>query len=228
MDNPSRSDNRTGRAYKMLRADILACRLRPGEKLTISDLCSALEVSLGAVREALSRLTSDGLVLLEPNKGFRVAPVTREELEDITHVRCEIEAMCLSAAIANANLKWEAGIVSSLHELSRLPLTAADDPERISEEWTQAHASFHTALVAACPSRWLLRIREILFAQSERYRQFSLPLDSANRNIDGEHRAIADAALAGDGDGACGLLREHLEWTTRILIESGVAGLRDA
>ena len=109
----------TAQAYQRLRGDILACRLRPGEKLKISDICATLGFSLGAVREALSRLTSEGLVEAERNKGFRVTPITQSELVDLTRTRILIECECLTNAIARGDLRWEAAIVSTLFELSR-------------------------------------------------------------------------------------------------------------
>ena len=53
LDNRN-SASLTDKAYRQLRSDLLACRLRPGEKLRINDLCQTLSVSLSAVREALS------------------------------------------------------------------------------------------------------------------------------------------------------------------------------
>ena len=66
----------TATAYATLRADMPACRVSPGEKLKISEICWMPEFSLGAVREALSRLTSEGLVAVEQNNGCRAAPIT--------------------------------------------------------------------------------------------------------------------------------------------------------
>ena len=160
-----KSGSLTAEAYSQLRAEILACRLVPGAKLIISDLCIIFGFSLGAIREALSRLTSEGLVEAEPRKGFRVAPITEAELKDITSVRATIESLCLESAIRNGDLKWESGIVSTQFELSRLQLQDAGDPARVSEIWAETHKRFHEALVAACDSPWLLRLREILFMQ---------------------------------------------------------------
>ena len=61
--------NLTQSAYELLRADILSCRLPPGSKLKIQELCTRYAVGLGAIREALSRLTSEGLVIAEPQRG---------------------------------------------------------------------------------------------------------------------------------------------------------------
>jgi GntR family carbon starvation induced transcriptional regulator len=212
----------TAQAYKGIRDDILACRLVPGQKLNIAEVCERLNFSLGAVREALSRLTSEGLVVSEPNKGFRVAPITQEELEDLTRTRILIECECLKNAMRHGDLKWETGIVSTLFELSRVKLQDPDDPQRVNAAWVETHRRFHERLVATCDSAWLLRLREILYVQAERYRSVSVPLDRAHRDIESEHRAIADAAMAGDADAACAAMRDHLTLTTRILIDAAV------
>ncbi|MFF2323953.1 GntR family transcriptional regulator [Agrobacterium sp. NPDC058088] len=212
----------TAEAYERLRAEILSCRLVPGQKLIIQDLCISLSFSLGAIREALAKLTSEGLVEAEPRKGFRVAPITESELLDITRVRATVETQCLENAIRNGDLKWETGIVSTLFELSRLPIEDPSDPGRVSDTWAETHQRFHEALVAACDSPWLLRLREILFVQSERYRRVSVPLDRIGRNIHGEHTDMANAAIARNIEQACNALRNHLDQTTRILIQANV------
>lgn len=216
------SGSLTAEAYSLIRTDILACRLRPGQKLVIADLCTGFGFSLGAVREALSRLTSEGFVVAEPRKGFRVAPITESELQDITAVRATIESLCLESAIRNGDLHWESAIVAVLFELSKLSVNDPDDPSRISETWSETHRRFHEALVAACDSPWLLRLREILYVQSERYRRLSVPLDRVGRDLNAEHKEIADAALARDAARATAAIRDHLQKTTRILIASDV------
>src|SRR5438132_9546483 len=91
--------NLTQAAYEGLRADLLACRIPPGSRLKIQELCTRLSVSLGAIREALSRLTSEGLVVAEPQRGFRAAPISAEDLSDLTRTRIKIESLCLRRAI---------------------------------------------------------------------------------------------------------------------------------
>ena len=205
-------------AYQRLRSDLLACRLLPGARLHIGELCQTLAVNLSAVREALSRLTSEGLVVAEPQRGFRVAPISADELRDLTGVRAEIEGMCLERAIAAGDLGWEAQLVSAFHRLSRTPEREPTDPQRMNEAWSVAHASFHEALVAGCDSPWLLRLRAILYVQSERYRRLSVPLAEAARDLDGEHRGIMEAALARDPEQARALMARHVEMTTQVLL----------
>lgn len=213
------SSSLTHDAYERLRADLLACRLEPGTRLRINDLCQALSVSLSAVREALSRLTSEGLVVAEPQRGFHVAPVSAAELQDLTGVRAEIEGLCLERAIAAGDVSWEAQLVAAFHRLSRTPEREASDPERMSEAWSAAHGAFHAALVGGCDSLWLLRLRETLYVQSERYRRLSVPVAVTARDLGREHQDIMDAALARDAGRARALMTQHLERTTAVLLQ---------
>ena len=221
---PSRS--LTEAAYETLRADLLACRLRPGDRLKISDLCQRLGANLSAVREALARLTADGLVEAEPQRGFRVAPISQADLRDLTAVRIDIEAMCLRRAIAVGDLAWEAQVVAAFHRMTHLPERDPADPVRINEAWAQEHANFHEALVAACDSPWLLRMRALLYAQSERYRRLSAPLGGVPRDLDHEHRDIMNATLARSADLAAALMGEHLRLTTKLLLDAGAGTAR--
>ena len=213
------SSSLTQEVYERLRADLLACRLRPGARLKIGELCQTLSVSLSAVREALSRLTSEGLVVAEPQRGFRVAPISAEELRDLTGVRAQIEGMCLERAIATGDIGWESHLVATFHRLSRTPEREPRDPQRMNEAWAAAHAAFHEALVGACDSPWLLRLRGLLYAQSERYRRLSVPLAEIARDLNREHRDIMEAALARDAGRAKALMTQHIELTTRALLE---------
>lgn len=208
-----------GDVYETLRADLLTCRLVPGSKIRINELCALLSVNLGAVREALSKLTSEGLVTAEAQKGFRVAPVSRQELIDLTATRIDIENLCLADALNSGDVAWESQIVASLHQLSRLPERDPDDPARLGEAWVHAHAAFHRALVAACANKVKMRIRASLYDQSERYRRLSVPArGDRNRDTLAEHRAIAEAVLVRDLAAATALMADHLDKTTEILL----------
>lgn len=220
----ARSLSLTETVYETLRADILACRLMPGRKLKIGELCARLEVSLGAVREALSRLAAEGFVLAKAQRGFQVAPVSAADLADLTRTRIEIESLAMRHAIALGNVKWEAGIVATFHQFSRVPERDPTDPARLNDEWVDLHEAFHAALVEACDSLWLKRMRAMLYAQSERYRRLSVPVRRGKRNVVAEHRAIMDAVLTRDADRACALMAEHLSLTTRILLQADLAG----
>lgn len=186
------------------------------EKLKIHDLAGQLGVSPGVVREALSRLASERLVIATPQRGFRVAPVSAEDVHDLTEARIDIEMACLRRSIARGDLAWEAGIVAATHRLNRTP----HDVNEAEEEWARAHATFHAALVAACDSSWLLAMREQLYYQAERYRTINIRVSGHVRDLPGEHEKIASAVLKRDLDGAGALLTEHLRLTETLTLKS--------
>lgn len=207
------------RAYTQIRADILSCHHLPGTKLNIAALAADLDVSLGAVREALSMLQSEALVVSEPQRGYTVSPVSPKELADITEARIAIEALCLRASIERGDLAWESRLVASWHKLSRLSQTDAGKDQHLSETWSRAHADFHAELVGACGNDWLLRMRAMLYEQSERYRRMSVsvPQSAVTRDVPAEHKAIFDAVMDRDIERAVAALETHLHKTATIV-----------
>lgn len=212
------SSSLTHEVYQRLRQAVLGGAVRPGQKLKIHALVDQLGVSQGAVREALSRLASEGLVTAQPQRGFRVRPISRAELLDLTQVRIGIEQQCLARAIAHGDAQWEAALSVAYRELSKTPEKTPD--MHMPEPWSQLHSHFHESLVNACDSPWLLRLRSQLFTQAERYRRLSVPLVRTRRNVNAEHRAIVQAALARDSERACELMAAHFEKTTGILLKA--------
>lgn len=207
--------NRTTSAYEAIRQDILDGRHAPRARLRMDLLSDALGVSLGAVREALVRLAVEELVLAEPSKGFFVAPLSIRDLDDLTDTRIQLETHCLRRSIQLGDIAWEGRIISALHQLVRTPLHSS--PNALSADWAKAHKVFHDALVSACDSRWRLRLREQLFVQAERYRCFTVPYRRGPRDVDAEHQAIADAALARDASDAAERMAVHLRLTANLL-----------
>jgi DNA-binding GntR family transcriptional regulator len=218
VDSPAPSRTVFEGVYQDLRADILACRLRPGVKLQINLIAEERSISLSGVREALSRLSAEGLVVAEPQRGFRVAPVSHEDLVDLTRTRIDVETLCLTRSIQQGGVDWETAVVGAMHRLSRTPYWAAGNDRRLSDEWAIAHHAFHEALVSANGSLHLSRFRSSLYQQSERYRRLSVPVYSETRDVESEHRAVAGAALQRDTTHACKLISEHLLLTMKIIV----------
>ena len=214
----------TDAAYAALRAAILSCRLAPGAKIKISDAAAQFDFSPGAVREALSRLAAERMAVATAQKGYTVAAISAEELVDITRTRIAIEQLCLRAAIVEGDVEWEANILAAYHRLHRLPISQGAR-SRLSPAWAAAHNAFHAALASACNSQWTLTIREMLYAQSERYRSLSKIADGS-RDIDSEHKGLLDACLARDADAACARLAAHLSRTMEILLAAPELGGR--
>jgi len=205
--------------YLSLRDDILTYRLQPAAKLNIASMAKDKGVSLSAVREALARLSSDGFVVNEPRRGFRVASVSRADLLDLTERRIAIEGQCLLRSIQNGSLAWEGRVLASLHELNGTPVRLGNE---FNPAWISTHVRFHATLIEACDSPWLLRIRELLFIHSERYRVLSIHLDRPH--LDDEHHDIAEAAIARDTERAVALMGEHVKLTARIILDNEAKG----
>lgn len=216
------STSQTVETYTRLKLDLMNGVYAPGSKLRIDVLCQTLAVSPGAVREALSRLTAEGFVLAEPQRGFVVAPVSTEELADLTAVRTEIETRCLARAIELGDIAWEGRILANFHQLSHTPVTVTHGRKAIfNQTWSELHIQFHEELISACDSPWWLRLRRQLSLQAERYRCMLPARMAGQRNIEAEHGAIVKAAIERDSERATRLLREHLQRTAKILFASG-------
>jgi 3-hydroxy-D-aspartate aldolase len=179
MNEKTKGMSQTRQVFAELRTAIVGGRLLPGSKLNIAALAEELDVSAGAVREGLAMLEAEALVVSEPSRGYRVSPISPEDLDELIGARIEIEKLCLAEAIRHGDLAWEGSVVSAHHRLSRLAERDAAMPTVLSAEWTSSHADFHNALVSGCPNSWLLRMHQMLYQQSERYRQLSAPLGKA-------------------------------------------------
>lgn len=219
-------------AYNRLRAEILSGPLQPGQRLLPADLRARYGLGLTPIREALTRLASEGLIEAEVHRGARVRAVTLDEFTDLMRTRREIEALCLRSSIENGGADWEAEILRALHLLTRAPLPASPDDRDTAEAWESCHRAFHHALVSACGSSWLIRFWNELADHSERYRKIRL-LNYRNRaadvrDVNAEHRALAEAVIARDADAAVALMNSHLARTeaavARLLSEAPAAG----
>lgn len=203
-------------AFAQLRADILLGHLRPGERLRIQSLSDRYQVGATAIREALSRLVSDGLVDFEDQRGFCVSPVSRDELLDLTQVRVDIESLAMRHAVQNGSLEWEANLLSAFHRLSKTPPPSS--PE-MHVSWADAHRQFHEALISGCASPWLIRLCRLLYDKSERYRNVAERYTSSDiRDTFTEHKTLLDAAMERDADLFSIHLAEHYGRTTSIIL----------
>jgi GntR family carbon starvation induced transcriptional regulator len=105
-------------AYRSLRRNIIEGRLSPGEKLRIEHIKNDYGVGGATLREALSLLTSDALVVSQGQRGFRVAPVSLEDLADITETRVMLECSALRQSITLGDEAWEAELTAAFHRLT--------------------------------------------------------------------------------------------------------------
>lgn len=183
-------------AYAAIRTDIIAGVLRAGCKLRLESVSRQYQVSMSPLREALSRLVSDTLVVSRGQRGFWVAPLSLEELDDLTRVRGLVEIEALQLSLQNGDQHWEERVRLAFSELCQAEERFRRHGNRHVKAWELANQQFHEALVSACQSPWLIRLQRQLYAQSERYRRVSLQSHSPVRCVHDEHVALFEAAMA--------------------------------
>jgi DNA-binding GntR family transcriptional regulator len=204
--------------YEQMRADILAGRLEPGRKLQIEALSEHYQIGQTPLREALNRLTSDGLVERRENRGFAVTSISAADLIEITKTRCWLEQIALRESIAAKSEQWEEELLLAYHRLSKTPRSLSSEHYESNPEWEERHRAFHRVLISACGSRWLLSFCDQLADQLYRYRQLSVRRAFPKRQETDEHKAILDAALAGDVDTVTGYINSHYRKTAEIIL----------
>lgn len=197
--------------HERIRQDIILGALQPAAKLKLEQLSKSYGVSVNTLRESLSRLASDGLVVAEGQKGFAVLPVSMEDLREITEMRQLLECHALRQSIANADLDWEARLVGAYHKLSKVEALVETEPDRYGDAWERYNQEFHAALIANCRSRWLKLFHKAMYDHSQRYRMLSLKTKPFPRSQSAEeHRQILDAAIARDVETAERILASHI------------------
>jgi DNA-binding GntR family transcriptional regulator len=197
-------------AFLRLRDDIVKGALKPGERLKPDLLSGRHGIGLSPIREALSRLASDGLAVAEGQRGFFVAPMSLGELADVADLRKQFSAMALDRSIRFGDEAWEARIVTAYYRLNKLVKQMRASPSPYADEWERRNRAFHAALESACGSPWLLHFCQILYDQSERYRRNLVAYPKIAPRIYEEHRLVMEAALKRDAKTACRALEAHI------------------
>jgi GntR family transcriptional regulator, carbon starvation induced regulator len=206
-------------AFVRIREDIVHGRLQPGEKLKPDMLSGRYKLGFSPIREALSRLTSDGLATTEGQRGFFVAPVSLDELKDVANLRVRFSVMALEDSIRYGDEAWEAGIVARYYHLNKLVEQMKKDPKAYADEWELRNRAFHAALECACKSPWLLHFCEVLYDHSERYRRRFVTYSEVRPEVYKEHEIIMQAALDRDAKLATETLAKHIRRGAEIVGE---------
>jgi len=219
-DSVANGQTLTEQVLDRLRDDIVSGRLAASEKLRVQDLSERYGVGASPLREALSRLTADGLVENESNRGFRVASMSVADFLDVAENRRRIECLALEQSIKAGDDAWEGRLIADYHQLRKLEATHQPNSKLndAAFEWERRHRNFHLSLIAACPSRWLLHFDWLLVCQYDRYRRLVTLSSRMARTGRQQEQALVDAALARDAKTASQVLAAHIDdWTAQIV-----------
>jgi DNA-binding GntR family transcriptional regulator len=204
-----------------LRTNILKGQWAPGGRLQLNQLSEQFNTSSTVVREALTRLAGDRLVVLRPNRGFFVPTLSLDELRDLTELRVVNEQFAASLAIDRGDLGWEGELMAAHHRMEKTP--SRDEDNLPTAEWAAAHQAFHAQLLAACGVPVLIDLTNTLSDLQQLYNRWATSATNwSGRDLSAEHQAILDAALARDAETTSSLLADHYRGTIEAITQLGV------
>ncbi len=208
---------RASSIYLLLRNEILDGKLLPGAKLNIRDLSKTYASGLSPVREALNRLSAEGLALQADNRGFKVQPVSVPELADLTQARCWVNEIGVRESIEKGNTDWEEAVILSCHRLKRTPRFLPEEEMIPNPKWAVVHKEFHQSLISACGSNWMIDTCSRLFDAAERYRNLARVAGVSRSDPRDEHQEIMSAAVDRETNLVIELLNAHFMRTAQLV-----------
>lgn len=210
-------DTLTDRAIAALQRDILAGELPPGGRLGVVGLVKRYGIGATPIREALSRLASRDLIIAIGQRGFRVAPLERADLADITRIRVVLETEALRLSIEQGGDAWEAAILASLHKLRRYVARHGSAFGEGTEEFDRLHKTFHSDLIASAGSARLGQAISGLYDQAYRYRRIMMKQFTDPDRFIAAHERLAARVLERQFEPARAELVEHIHSTLKYV-----------
>jgi GntR family transcriptional regulator, carbon starvation induced regulator len=217
----SSSQTAASAIHARLRHDILGGVLKPGERLRVQDIARRYDGGTIPTREALSRLSAELLVVYLDQRGFAVAPISQESLEDLTRARVWTAQAAVREAVLQGDAAWEERVVLAYHRLSKVARYESEDPLVLNPAFDPLHREFHLQVFSGCGSQWMVDTCMRLFDHAERYRNLSRRAVIMPREL--EHKALVDAVLGRDAVEAVAVISEHFGLTAKILSDSARA-----
>jgi DNA-binding GntR family transcriptional regulator len=193
--------------YQELSARILDGTMEPGATVNQEMLAGTLGVSITPLREALRRLESDGLVILEAHRTLTVAPLSAHEVRELYAVRLQLDPFAAGLAAT----------VASQPVVERIEMLAARQPEATIHGRLKANREFHQAIYRASGNATLAELLDRLWDRTDRYRLIAIQIENQERKVEREHREIAAAIKARDAALSTELMRAHVEATLRLV-----------
>ncbi|MBP2561261.1 DNA-binding GntR family transcriptional regulator [Neorhizobium galegae] len=205
--------------FRRIRQDIISGALPPGSKIRLEQTKERYSVSVSTLREILSRLTTENLVIAEGQRGFEVSPASRQELLELADLRILLESHAIDLSFAAGDLDWEARIVAAHHKLSAIERQLLEGDASRTVDWVRYDWEFHQALVSACNSETLMATLSSVF---DRFLRYHLLAESfRGKPVVDDHRRLFELAMKRDVAGARDILTRHVRNGTEHVLKSG-------
>jgi len=225
MTRADRIEDNVEFAYRAMRSDILSGALPAGAILSQVQLAARFNISRTPLREALRRLLAENLVGGDFNRRMRVSELNLDDFDQMYAIRIAVEPVAIAATIAQSTSASRAALVSYVDAMD-------DAIEKLDiDRFRAKHRAFHLGLIIGGGNR-IARLLEDLWDNTERYRLMYLhhdyhdPASESTRALrvsQVEHRAMVDAAVAGDAKACSAELVHHLHRALEIVYSSATA-----
>ncbi|GGK14897.1 GntR family transcriptional regulator [Deinococcus malanensis] len=197
--------------YGFLRRAVLDGEIAPGERIGEAELGERLGVSRTPIREALMRLTQDGLLVAEANRGVRVRTISATEARDTYVIREELDGLAASLAAVHHTPADVTALNAALDDLNAAP-------ETDYREQTRLDLAFHRVVTLAAHNAALSDLARDL-EQRVALIKHQTRTYNAHPQTDAQHAAILRAVLDRDADAAREAARAHVRTFARLVLQ---------
>ncbi len=208
-------------AYDLLRREIVSCRIMPGARFTEPEMMDRFRLGKASLRIALQRLTESGLVSSIPRHGYRVAPVTVKDVDEVFALRVVLEPLAARLAAGRVNRAQ----LERLEKACRGQMPA--DVGNQIDFFLEANRSFHMAIANASRNGRLSRALSGLLDEMTRLVALGFGVQRVRPNIENDHTLMIEHLVAGDADAAEVVARRHVETFREMVMEKVVASLTE-
>lgn len=212
---PEAAELRSDRAYALLRAELLACRIPPGALLNEAEVMQHHALGRATCRAALHRLAQDGLIRAAPRQGYFVSPVTPADVAEIYALRLELEPFAAGLAAAR---RPDIAALRRLEAACRQGGATRDAGNRMNL-FLEANRAFHLGVAGAAGNARLLRIIGQLHDEMTRVVALGFGRQGGAEDIRDEHTGIIAALAEADAPRAAGLMRGHIEASHAMVLQ---------
>jgi DNA-binding GntR family transcriptional regulator len=207
-------------AYRRIRDDIIFGKLAPDQKMKLELMRADYGPSVSTLREILSRLTSEGLVIAEGQRGFVVAPVSAENLRELAALRLLLECHAIEQSFKDGDVDWEGRIVAAHHKLALIETRLLAGKKAEPQTWKRYDWEFHHALISACGSTALLETHAPIY---DKYLRYQMVVGIFRGQVAAEeHQKLLACALARDWRMACKILAVHVKACVEVIVANAI------
>lgn len=206
--------NNAERAYRVLKDLAKTFAIKPGERLNEVELAERLKMSRSPIREALNRLSTEGLLTWQPNIGFFCRQLRATEIASLCEVRIDLELGAIMPAIERADKGTLLNIKTTWEDAT------AQADKLTNERLVEFDEEFHLALARATQNEERIRLLESINVRLNFVRRINLERQERRQETFREHKAFIDAIIAGDAKTAEQLMRQHLMLSAKEALDA--------